>query len=94
VAEKYGTEINDDTHEETTVLGEPVTDTPTATTSRRPDPVALLVGLLTLGMAVAAFVGQVPDLSWLDARWLLAGAAAAVGALLLVTSLRNRRNSP
>ncbi len=58
---------------------------------RRPDPVALLVGLLALGMAVAAFVGQLPDLSGLDPRWLLAGGAAAVGVLLLVGSLRERR---
>ena len=43
-------------------------------------------------MAVAAFVGQVPDLSGLDPRWLLAGGAAAVGLMLLVGSLRGRRN--
>ncbi len=71
-----------------------VEDAPTTAISRRrrPDPVALLVGLLSLGMAVAAFVGQVPDLSGLDARWLLAGGAAVVGLMLLVGSLRGRRN--
>ena len=53
---------------------------------------ALLVGLLSLGMAVAAFVGQVPDLSGLDPRWLLAGGAAVVGLMLLVGSLRGRRS--
>jgi len=58
---------------------------------RRPDPVALLVGLLSIGMAVAAFVGQVPDLSGLDPRWLLAGGAAVVGLMLLIGSLRGRR---
>jgi hypothetical protein len=59
---------------------------------RRPDPVALVVGLLSIAMAVFAFVGQVPDLSGLDPRWLLAGGAAAVGLMLLVGSLRGRRN--
>jgi hypothetical protein len=57
---------------------------------RRPDPLALLVGLLSLGMAVAAFVGEVPTLAGFDPRWLLAAAAAAIGVLLLVGSLRNR----
>lgn len=66
--------------------------TAVARRGRRPDPVALLVGLLSLGMAVAAFVGQVPDLSGFDARWLLAGGAAAVGLMLLVGSLRGRRS--
>ena len=41
--------------------------------------VSLLVGLLTLGMALAAFVGELPDLSGFDPRWLLAGGAAFVG---------------
>jgi hypothetical protein len=68
--------------------------TTTVVTRRRgPDPVALLIGLLSIGMAVAAFVGQVPDLSGLDPRWLLAGGAAAVGLMLLVGSLRGRRGS-
>jgi peptidoglycan/LPS O-acetylase OafA/YrhL len=66
--------------------------TATVARRRRPDPVALLIGLLSLGMAVAAFVGQVPDLSGLDPRWLLAGGAAVVGLMLLVGSLRGRRN--
>lgn len=76
-------------------MTEDETMTTTSTPARRrnrPDPAALLVGLLSLGMAVAAFVGQVPDLSGLDARWLLAAGAAAVGLLLLVGSLRGRRN--
>jgi hypothetical protein len=60
---------------------------------RGPDPVALLIGLLALGMAVAAFVGQVPDLSGLDPRWLLAGGAGVVGLMLLVGSLRGRRGA-
>lgn len=58
---------------------------------RRPDAVLLVVGLLTLAMAVAAFVGTVPDLSGLDARWPAAAGAALVGVLLLVSSLRGRQ---
>ena len=59
------------------------------TRRRGPDPVALVVGLLTLAMAVAAFTGQLPAINF-DPRWLLAGAAAVVGALLLLGSLRRR----
>jgi hypothetical protein len=57
---------------------------------RRPDPLALLVGLATLAMAVFAFTGELPDLSGFDPRWLLAGGAAVVGLALLVGSLRGR----
>jgi hypothetical protein len=56
---------------------------------RGPDPVALLIGLLTLAMAVAAFTGQLPMINF-DPRWLIAAAAAVVGALLLLGSLRRR----
>ena len=66
--------------------------TTVARRSHRPDPVALVVGLLSLAMAVFAFVGQVPDLSGLDPRWLLAAGAAVVGLMLLVGSLRGRRS--
>jgi hypothetical protein len=51
--------------------------------------VALVVGVLTLGMAVAAFTGQLPMINF-DPRWLIAAAAAVVGALLLLGSLRRR----
>ena len=64
---------------------------PTAGRRRGPDPVALLVGLATLAMAVFAFVGELPDLSGFDPRWLLAGGAAVVGLALLVGNLRGRR---
>jgi hypothetical protein len=60
---------------------------------RGPDPLALLVGLATLAMAVFAFVGDLPDLSF-DPRWLLAGGAAVVGLFLLVGSLRGRPRGP
>jgi hypothetical protein len=57
---------------------------------RGPDPLTLLVGLATLAMAVFAFVGDLPDLSGFDPRWLLAGGAAVVGLMLLVGNLRSR----
>jgi len=57
---------------------------------RGPDPLALLVGLATLAMAVFAFVGELPDLSFTDPRWLLAGGATAVGLALLAGNLRRR----
>jgi hypothetical protein len=60
---------------------------------RGPDPLTLFVGLATLAMAVFAFVGEVPDLSGFDPRWLLAGGAALVGLMLLVGSLRGRPRS-
>ena len=66
-------------------------DTTPPTRRRGPDPLALLVGLATLVMAVFAFVGELPDLSFVDPRWLLAGGAAVVGLVLLVGSLRGRR---
>lgn len=67
------------------------TDDPAPPTRRRgPDPLALVVGLATLAMAVFAFVGELPDLSGFDPRWLLAGGAVAVGLVLLVGNLRNR----
>lgn len=75
-----------------TVTGEVQGETRGGVRRRRgPDPVALLVGLLTLGMATAAFIGEVPDLSGFDPRWLLAGGATVLGVLLLVGSLRGRR---
>jgi hypothetical protein len=67
------------------------TDDPAPPARRRgPDPLALIVGLATLVMAVFAFVGELPDLSGFDPRWLLAGGAVAVGLVLLVGNLRNR----
>jgi hypothetical protein len=62
----------------------------TAPRHRGPDPVALLVGLLALAMAAAAFVGEVPTLAGFDPRWLLAAGAALIGLLLLTGSLRGR----
>jgi hypothetical protein len=68
-----------------------ITADPVAPARRRgPDPLALVVGLATLAMAVFAFVGELPDLSGFDPRWLLAGGAVVVGLMLLVGNLRNR----
>ena len=64
--------------------------TGSAVRRRGPDPVTLLVGLLSLGMAAAAFVGEMPSLAGFDPRWLLAAGAAFVGLLLLVGSVRGR----
>ena len=63
---------------------------PTAVTtrSRRPDGLTLVTGLLTLVLAVFAFVGDVPAV---DLRWVLAAGAALVGLTLLVSSVRGRR---
>ena len=57
---------------------------------RGPEVLTLLIGLLALGMSVAAFVGEVPSLAGFDPRWLLAAGAAAVGLMLLVGCLRGR----
>ena len=73
---------------ETAVISTGSTERPTR--RRGPDPLTLVVGLATLAMAVFAFVGEVPDLSGFDPRWLLAGGAALVGLMLLVGSLRGR----
>jgi hypothetical protein len=56
------------------------------------DVFTLLVGLLALGMAVSAFVGQVVFV-WpgFDPRWLLAAGAALLGVLLLSNSIRRSR---
>ena len=62
------------------------------TRRRGPDPLALIVGLLSPRDGGARrSSAQVPDLSGFDPRWLLAGGAAAVGLMLLVGSLRGRR---
>lgn len=58
---------------------------------RGPDPLALVAGLLTVLMAVAAFTGRLPDTSGVDPRWLLAAGATAVGLVLLAGSLRGHR---
>jgi hypothetical protein len=78
------------TTDDTTIDDTTIDDTITARPRRRgPDPLALLVGLATLVMAVFAFVGELPAVD-VDPRWLLAGGAAVVGLVLLISSLRGR----
>lgn len=68
------------------------TDDP-APARRGPDALTLIVGVLTLVASVCAFLGLTLDLTGFDPRWLLAAAAAAVGAWLLVSGLRQRRRA-
>jgi hypothetical protein len=74
------------------------TDTTTDTTStdtgprrRFPDPVNLIIGLLTLWAAAYVLSDGRVGLHGVDSRWVIAGAALLVGALLLGASLRPRR---
>lgn len=57
---------------------------------RRFDPLALLVGLVSLAVAVLA-VAAPGVLASVDPRWVLAGAAVVVGAGALLTTVRRRR---
>jgi hypothetical protein len=77
-------------HTPTPTDADPATTDGSARRRRGPDALTLLVGLGTLVMAVFAFVGELPDLGFVDPRWLLAGGAAVVGLFLLVGSLRGR----
>ncbi len=58
---------------------------------RGPDLIALTVGVVSIAVAIIAFVGVVPPVA-IDMRWLLAAAAIALGVLLLGSSLRRRRH--
>jgi hypothetical protein len=60
-------------------------------TRRHPDVITLVVGLVSLATATFAIVGYMPPFPSFDPRWLLAGGAAVVGLLLLITSLRGPR---
>ncbi|MDQ2709676.1 MAG: hypothetical protein M3Z25_19520 [Actinomycetota bacterium] len=55
---------------------------------RTPHVLTLLAGLVSLAGAAMVLIGWVPDLRSLDLRWVLAVAAVALGALLLVGTLR------
>jgi protein-S-isoprenylcysteine O-methyltransferase Ste14 len=63
---------------------------PPAPDRRRFDPLALLVGLVSLAVAVLAVVAP-GTLASVDPRWVLAGAAVVVGAGALLTTVRRRR---
>ena len=69
---------------------------PSEPASRRarsgPELFTLLVGLLSLVVAVLALVGWMPPVPVFDPRWLLAGGAGVVGLLLLMASVRAPRD--
>lgn len=64
-------------------------DPGTAPVRRRRDPLALLVGLVCLAVAVLAMASP-PTLLGLDPRWVLAGAAVVVGVGALLATVRRR----
>jgi hypothetical protein len=66
------------------------TGEPAAPPRRRFDPLALLVGLVCLAVAVLAVVAPA-TLAAVDPRWVLAGAAVVVGAGALLATVRRRR---
>lgn len=73
---------------------EPTTDQPTDVERRRhrfPDPVNLVVGLLTLAVAGYALSDGAWNLPAVDPRWVVAGAALLIGLLLLGASVRPGR---
>ena len=74
----------DTVHEDATL---PAADTP----RRRFDPFALLVGLVSLAVAVLAVVAPA-TLASVDPRWVLAGAAVVVGGGALLATVRRRRH--
>ncbi|MEJ8280293.1 hypothetical protein [Pseudonocardia spirodelae] len=57
---------------------------------RRPDPFALVAGVLSLLVAACGVTGTAP---WevVDLRWVLAGVAVVAGIAFLVASVRNSR---
>lgn len=73
---------------------DPTTDRQTEVQRRRhrfPDPVNLVVGLLTLAVAGYVLSDGRWDLPSVDPRWAVAGAALLIGLLLLGASVRPGR---
>jgi hypothetical protein len=68
----------------------PATASTSAAPRRRFDPLALLVGLVCLSVAVLAVVAPAV-LTAADPRWVLAAAAVVVGAGALLATVRRRR---
>ena len=56
---------------------------------RGPDLLTLAVGLGALGVAGTALLGGISWLPVVDARWVLAAVALAVGLMLVIGSLRH-----
>ena len=61
-------------------------------TREAPDVIALLVGLVSLVTATFSIIGYTPEPPSFDPRWLIAGGAAVVGLILLVSSVRGSRS--
>lgn len=70
---------------------EPMEPTSELARRRAPDPLALVVGVASIAVAIMAFVGVVLVLPGFDPRWLLAAGAVVVGLLLLGATVRRRR---
>jgi fatty acid desaturase len=62
-------------------------------TRRGPDLLTLIVGLGSLGIAVATLLGGIVWLPDVDGRWVLAVLALIVGSLLVIGSLRSPKSS-
>jgi hypothetical protein len=58
---------------------------------RWPDPLNLIAGLITLGVAVYALTDGRVALHGVDPKWIVAAGALLIGVLLLGASLRPRR---
>jgi hypothetical protein len=58
---------------------------------RFPDPLNLIVGVLTLGVAAYALSDGQWGIPMEDPRWIIAGAALVVGLFLLGASVRSGR---
>lgn len=61
---------------------------PPTRTRRAPDPLALIVGLVSLVIAGFGVLGRTPQI--VGVNWLLAGGAILLGLVLLVASVRRR----
>jgi hypothetical protein len=60
---------------------------------RWPDPLNLIAGLITLGVAVYALTDGRVGLHGVDPKWIIAAGALLIGVLLLGASLRPRRRN-
>jgi hypothetical protein len=57
-----------------------------------PDPIALIAGLATLGVAAYLVSDGSEWLPPIDPRWIIAGGALLIGVLLMALSLRSGRH--